>query len=351
MKILMVARRFPPDVQSGTETVFERLLAEARQAGHEVRLVCGYRRERALVPADAMAVDLRGKGASAWSAMALAAMAEARRFSPDVVLSNSIEVIVPGVPTVTVVHDLNFGGGGQGAAASAKRLFYRAQSRLLAGIVAVSEVTRGTLVACGISASKVTVVHNGVDLDRFVPCPRAPDGRLRLVHVSRVLPGKAQHASIDALGRMRPDQRRDVELQVVGAIADRIYADQLRVQAHKLPVHFHFDVPDVVPYYQSADIALFPTLMPEGFGFAAVEAMACGLPVIGYEEPAVREATGGLAVLVPRDDAAALRDAILRLARDPAERARLGAAGRAFVERYRWTRTWAAYEAVLSAVR
>ncbi|MBM4392540.1 MAG: glycosyltransferase family 4 protein, partial [Deltaproteobacteria bacterium] len=340
-----------PKVQSGTETVFERLLGEARAAGHEVRLVCGFRRDRALVPADAAAVDLRGKGRSAWAAMALGAVAEARRFSPDVVLSNSIEVLVPGVPTVTIVHDLNFGGAGHGAAATARRAFYRAQSRLLAGIVAVSEVTRANLVEAGIAPGKVTVVHNGVELDRFLPCPRAPDGRLRLVHVSRVLPGKAQHASIDALGRMRPDQRRDIELHVVGAIADRIYADQLRVQAHKLPVSFHFDVPDVVPHYQSSDIALFPTLMPEGFGFAAVEAMACGLPVVGYEEPAVREATGGHAVLVPRDDSAALRDALLRLAAHPAERARLGEAGRGFVQRYAWPRAWSAYEAILSAVR
>ncbi|MBM4367501.1 MAG: glycosyltransferase family 1 protein, partial [Deltaproteobacteria bacterium] len=46
-----------------------------------------------------------------------------------------------------------------------------------------------------------------------------------------------------------------------------------------------------------------------------------------------------------------LRDALLRLAAHPDERARLGEAGRAFVQRYAWPRAWAGYEAILSAVR
>lgn len=138
-----------------------------------------------------------------------------------------------------------------------------------------------------------------------------------------------------------------MSLAIVGTVADATYAEQLRVQAWNLPVQLDFDVADVVPHYQSADIALFPTRMPEGFGYAAVEAMACGLPVIGFEDPAVAEATGGLAVLVPRDDITAFRDAILRLAADPAERRRLGEVGRAFVQRYRWADTWRAYERVL----
>ncbi len=344
MKLLFVARRFPPDVVSGTETVFARLREEARAAGHDVHLVAGFRRERAYLPADATAVDLRGKGASAWAAMAFAAAKAARRFRPDVVLSNSIEVRVPGVPTVTIVHDLNFGGAGAGLGAFAKRQFYLLQGRGLARIVAVSEVTRQALLGAGVPAGKVVAIPNGVDLARFVPAPRPADGKVRLVQVSRILPGKGQHCALDALGRMRPDQRRNVRLAIVGTVADAVYAEQLRVQAWNLPVDLHFDVPDVVPHYQSADIALFPTRMPEGFGYAAVEAMACGLPVVGFADPAVAEATGGLAELVPRDDVPALRDALLRLIADPAERARRGAAGRAFVERYRWAETWRRYE-------
>ena len=97
MRILMVARRYPPDVRSGTETVFEALYTEASRR-HEVRLVVGYRESRDGFPAGAVAVDLRDKGASGYLAMGMTAAREARRFRPDVVLSNSVEVTVSGVP-------------------------------------------------------------------------------------------------------------------------------------------------------------------------------------------------------------------------------------------------------------
>ena len=351
MKLLFVARRFPPDVRSGTETVFENLVAEARRAGHDVHLVCGFRHDRSGVPADATAVDLRGRTTSAWGRMAHAAIMAARRVGPEVVLSNSIEVVVPGVPTVTIVHDVNFGGAGTGGASAARRTFYRAQSLALARVVAVSDVTRAALVRLGVPAAKVVTIHNGVALDHFRPAPRTPDDQVRFVHVSRIMPGKGQHCALDALGRMRPDQRKHFRLDIVGTVVDKLYADQLRLQAWNLPVGFHFDVPDVLPWYQSADVALFPTRMPEGFGYGAIEAMAVGLPVVNFDDDAVREASGGHTVTVPREDVVGLRDAMLRLAADPAERARRSAEGREWVARYRWDTTWRTYERLLESVR
>lgn len=347
MRILMVARRYAPDVQSGTETVFANLYAQARRT-HEVQLVCGYRRARELVPPEAEAIDLRTGGPRAWLRMAAGAAKAARTFRPDVVLSNSIEVRVPGVPCATIVHDLNFGQAGRGLGTLGRERFYALQARGLDAVIAVSDATREALVRIGVPAAKVHVIPNGVDIDRFVPHTRPDDGTVHFVHPSRILPGKGQHASIDALGRMRPDQRKSFRLTIVGALADRIYFDQLKIQAYHLPVTFAPDVDDIVPYYQDADVVLFPTLLTEGFGFTAVEGMACGKPVLYYDQPAVREATGGVAIGVPRDDATALRDAMLRLAADPAERARLGRAGREFVVgRYRWDHVWARYASVL----
>jgi glycosyltransferase involved in cell wall biosynthesis len=367
MRILMVARRYPPDVLSGSETVFAALYAEARKR-HDVRLVVGYRTARDRVPAEAVAVDLRDRGASGYLAMGWAAAREARRFRPDVVLSNSVEIAVPGAPNALIVHDLNFGKPGVGAArdpgGALRDALYRAQGARLDAVITVSEASRARLVAVGLPAAKIVVIPNGVDITRFVPKdvpPAAPVSAagfklpalppVRFVYPGRVLPGKGQHAAIDALGRMRPDQRYRAHLTLVGAVADRIYADQLRIQAYNQPVTFAYDVDDIVPYYQAADVVLFPTLMEEGFGFTAVEGMACGKPVVYYDQPAIREATGGLGIAVPRDDADALRNVMLRLIDAPEERARLGAAGRAFVEGRAWDRVWARYADVLERIR
>lgn len=350
MKILMVARRWPPDVRSGTETVFENLWAQARKR-HEVRLVVGYRSSNAGFPDEAVQVDLRGGGAGQYWAMERAAVAEARRFRPDVVLSNSIEVRVPGVPNTVIVHDLNFGKAGRSAGNLAREALYTVQGRTLPATITVSEASAVQLRRIGVPPARIHVIHNGVDVDRFVPRARPADGKLRFAYPSRILPGKGQHVAIDALGRLPPQVREGLELVIVGAAADRHYLDQLTVQAHGLPVRFAHDVPDIVSYYQDADVVLFPTIMEEGFGFTAVEGMACGKPVVWSDQPAIREATGGIGLPVPRDDAEALKAAMSTLIKDPALRDRLGQEGRAFVEGRSWARVWERYETVLAGMR
>jgi glycosyltransferase involved in cell wall biosynthesis len=340
----MVARRYPPDVRSGSETVFASLYAEARKR-HDVRLVAGFRTSPEGFPPDARAVDLR-RGLPHLS-MLRAAAAEASTFRPDVVLSNSVEVVPVGVPTVLLVHDLNFGKAERDAGAVVREQLYRLQGRRCARVVAVSEATRARLRALGVDAE---VIHNGVDLERFSP-RTSPSDVVRFVYPARLLPGKGQHLVLDAVGRMRPDQRRRLRVVLVGAVADRLYADRLRILAYQQPVDVFEDVPDIVPFYQDADVVLFPTIMEEGFGLTAVEGMACGKPVVWTDQPAIREATGGHGVAIPREDVTALRDAMLRLVDDPDERARLGREGRAWVERLSWEKVWGRYEAVLEAAR
>lgn len=364
MKLLLAARRYPPDIWSGTETVFQALYEHARLR-HEVRLVVGWTQARHLVPPEAVAVELKDLGkARKWARMGRAILAEARRFQPDAILSNSIEVPPTGFPTACIVHDLNFGeGSGQSIkstlAGQAKATFYGARSRNLQAVITVSDASARVLGEAGVDAAKIRVIHNGVDIDRFVPLgdpgghgAGSAEAPVRFAYPSRILPGKGQHHAIDAIARMPREHKRRAHLTVVGAAADRVYLDQLKVQGFEQPVDFHVDVPEIAPYYQQADVVLFPTVMDEGFGFTAVEAMACGKPVIYFDQPAIREATGGIGVAVPRGDTQALRDAMMRLMDDPEERRRLGVEGRRYVEAHRsWTSVWERYETVLESIR
>jgi glycosyltransferase involved in cell wall biosynthesis len=364
MRILMAARRYPPDVFSGTETVFEALYERARQR-HEVRLVVGWKRARQFVPPEAVGVSLKGlTRPQQWLAIARAVRAEVRRWKPDVVLSNSIEVPPCGRPTVCIVHDLNFGESqGRPAEGSltpvrrsagmwARQRFYHLRSRSLARIVTVSEASASTLHGIGIAPQKTRVIHNGVDLEHF--CPRTPardDSLVRFVYPSRILPGKAQHLAIDAIARLPRLHKRRAELHIVGAVADPVYLDQIRVQAFEQPVRFHLNVADIAPHIQDADAVVFPSVMAEGFGFTAVEAMACAKPVIWSDQPAIREATGGLGIPVEVENVLALRAAMLRLIDEPQTRAELGDMGRAHVVEHRdWARVWERYESVLADV-
>jgi glycosyltransferase involved in cell wall biosynthesis len=327
--------------------------------------VVGWKRGRELVPADAIGVKLQGLSKPRqWMAMARAVRKEVQRWKPDVVLSNSIEVPPTGRPTVCIVHDLNFGVvDGTPAVGSptptrstwgsrGRRSFYAVRSRGLDQIITVSEASATALSAAGVPSSRVSVIHNGVDLSVFKPgSGRSDDDKIRFVYPSRILPGKGQHLAIDALARLPRLHKRRAELHIVGAVVDQVYLDQLRVQAYNQPVSFFTDVPDIAPHIQDADVVLFPSVMAEGFGFTAVEAMACGRPVIWSDQPAIREATGGIGVPVPVEDVDALRQAMMNLMDDPEVREAVGLAGREHVERYRdWDMVWERYEAVLAEV-
>lgn len=352
MKLMMVARRFPPDVRSGTERVFENLYNQARQR-HEVRLVVGFTRGRDQVPPEAVAVDLRGLSKiQSWAAIAKACIEEELRFKPDVVLGNSIEVVTLRAPLACIVHDLNFGSLRKGIGSRAKVHFYRLRSRFSKCLITVSDSARKSLEEAGLKPRSFHVIHNGVDLEQFQPFrPEREGDEVHFAYPSRILPGKGQHLAIDAIARLPRRHKRRATLTVVGAVVDSIFFDQLKVQAYEQPVRFATDVVEIASYYQRADVVLFPTLLEEGFGFTAVEAMACGKPVIYFEQAAVREATGGVGIGVPRGDVDAMRDAIRALMDDAERREELGKAGRAYVEKhYAWSVVWSNYERVLEGL-
>jgi L-malate glycosyltransferase len=99
---------------------------------------------------------------------------------------------------------------------------------------------------------------------------------------------------------------------------------------------------DQIPrYLQSFDLFVVPSLTDrESFGVAAVEASACGLPVIASQVGGLPEVVldGRTGLLVPPGDINALAAAMARLLSKPELRARMGQAGRQFVlEHYRWT--------------
>jgi len=111
------------------------------------------------------------------------------------------------------------------------------------------------------------------------------------------------------------------------------------------------DVPDLMA---ASDVFVMSSLW-EGLGLVFLEAMATGLPVVSTRVSAIPEVVvdGETGLLVPPADDAALADALVRLAREPALRARLGAAGRARVrERFGLERmideTLAVYAEVLA---
>lgn len=178
----------------------------------------------------------------------------------------------------------------------------------------------------------VHVVPNFVDPQRFRPHrdPRARrelggDGRPLLLHTSNFRPLKRAVDTVDVLSRLT---RRDVVLVLLGDGPDQPLVREAAVQRGLLDrLRFLGEVPDAETVTAACDVALFPSAS-ESFGLAALESMACGVPVVasrvgGLPEVVVHGETGFLA---PLGDTAAMAGFVQRLLDDEPLRQRLGAA-------------------------
>ncbi|XVQ10231.1 glycosyltransferase [Spirillospora sp. CA-255316] len=202
-----------------------------------------------------------------------------------------------------------------------------------------------------VGAVDLHLVPLGVDLETFRPLPGpAPcRGEVRLTHLGRLSkekrPGLAVAAAIELHRRGVP-----VRLDLVG---DGPQAATLRAAAARagLRARFHGHVPDraaVARLLAEADVALAACPV-ESFGLAALEALACGTPVVAADRGAAPELlVPGAGVAVPPVPER-FADGVQEVLSWPRERRR--ATARARAERYPWDATVAGMLEVLTASR
>ena len=349
MKLAIVTRAFPPDVTSGRETVIYNLWRQAVQQD-DVTLISGWRYSPRYLPAGTLPIDQSSASRIInYARFFFTSALLIRRLRPDVVLSNAIELGPVAVPAAVIVYDLNFG---QADAVRGKQQVRRTlvgwRVRCSDAVIAISHVTEAQIRVLGVVPNRIRVIYPGVDLAQFCPAAERRSESYVVICPGRILPGKGQHVALAALGRVPPEVRRRVQFVIVGYMQDGAYLSRLRELAVGLPVEFHTDVDNIAPFYRQADLVVFPTLMEEGFGLAAAEALACGKPVIYSDYLAIREATGGVGVPVPVGDVDALAHALTALLKDRDRRDALGRAGRAYAEaHYGWAGVYQQYQRVL----
>jgi glycosyltransferase involved in cell wall biosynthesis len=352
VRVLLATRAFPPDQRGSASTMLFELWDRLRER-HDVRVVAGWRKDPSLLPADAVAVRWpEGRSLKARAALELAVRRTALTFRPDVVLAWGIEVPSDVAPTVGLLGDPFAGASSWGRLGSLRKRLWKQRVGGMVSAVVPNEAAKARLAAFGLDPKKVTVCWPGLDTARLCPDPLVEavprEGPLRVVYAARMAPGKAQHAAIEAIKGLSPQLRDRIELDLIGRVEDSDYVAGLARRASGAPVTFHHDVPDVAPLLRRAHLALFPTTLDEPFGFSALEAMACGKPVVHSRSAALRELTGDVGVDVPSGDVKQLGMAIRSVLRDPPRAKELGERGRELVlERYAWSTAYDRYEALL----
>jgi glycosyltransferase involved in cell wall biosynthesis len=204
-------------------------------------------------------------------------------------------------------------------------------------IVAISESIRLQLQACGIPASKIKTIYEGMDLspypERTHLRARSPDEPVVVGTVAHLSREKGLNFLIEAASLI-PDVQKRMHFVIVGNGDCR---QELEKLAHdkglKDVFHFAGFHSDISPYMKSFDIFVLPSLS-EGLSSAILEAMSASLPIVATEVGGIPElvTNGDNGLLVAPGDPAALAHSIQQLANSPHESLRMGQRGRKRME-------------------
>jgi len=251
---------------------------------------------------------------------------------------------------VLVVHDLKHKRKPVSSEIPAvKKLYYNIALPLsvkrVDKIIAVSNATREDLLKyTKVPEEKIRVILEGVDVEGKKGNTKPPKAKPFILFVGMLYKHKNADKVLQAFAKVK--SRIPHSLIIVGKDPPSQPGEITRLKelAEKLgvasDVHFTGWIPDseLQALYLSADLFVYPSAA-EGFGLPILEAMACGVPVIGSNCTSIPEVIGNAGIIVNPDDIDELADAILRILTDQNLRKQLIQRGYERAKAFTWERT------------
>jgi glycosyltransferase involved in cell wall biosynthesis len=263
-------------------------------------------------------------------------------------------LIASRIPQVTVVHDvlpLRYPSEYRRQQPYLRHYVPRVLTSSAAVIVSSESTRRDVLQAYRLPAENVHVVLCGFDDRRFSPGP-APHAEPYALFVGNVLPHKNLPRLVEAFARVR---RRAPHRLVIRGSGHPGHVAAVRVRIDALGVAGDVDWrpwaedDELLALYRGARMLVLPSLY-EGFGLPALEAMACGTPVLVSKAASLPEVVGDAALFVDPEDVDSIADGMARLLTDDALAKDLRTRGPARARLFSWDRTARQVQAILRAV-
>ena len=202
--------------------------------------------------------------------------------------------------------------------------------RVCGEFIVLSDFMRGALARQGIPAEKTVLIPPSVMLPEVLSDPggTGADGIPHILVLGQLIRGKGVDLLLEAMKKVKTP----CVLDVFGTGNDDAFLKRLAAPIGPSVV-FHGYSPDPDDVYRGVRAAVLPWRWQEPFGLVGPEALAHGVPLVGFDVGAIREylVDGETGLLVPPGDTAALARAIDRLLNDPAEAVSMGRRGRELV--------------------
>jgi glycogen(starch) synthase len=374
VRIVILTRNYPPDTMwGGDAVVYYNLARELSRRGHEVHVICqalsnSYRAQEEGVFVHRVGTDARRYSIIArvnYNLHAWAELLHLMRFNridlveaPDWSAEGFLYCLHKRAPLViTAVGSADYPCAasatlGQITIREILTFFAAIAVRRADAVVAISEDSyNATLRRFGVSATRVFTIPVGIDTERFRPIPSHIRRKLGIeeeteliLYVGRL---EARNGSLylcEAIPRVTkrfPRARfvligKDTRTAPGGKSFKEYILDQATLSGFLDNLIFIDFLPDdeLVQMYSSCDVCVYPAVTST-FGLPALEAMACGKPVVatsvGIIKELGRDANFGLAT-IPTKDPRAIADGIVRyLELSQEERANLGMANRRLI--------------------
>jgi len=228
------------------------------------------------------------------------------------------------VPFVVTIHDLIHLHHRNPLARTYARTMIGRAVRRSRRVITVSSSVRDDVVGVFGYPEKIAVTPNGLD-PIFAPAGKKAESRYFLF-VGNDKPHKNVDRLMEAFARVT-----DAQLVLAGGEFERFRNRDRVVLAGFVPQE------ELAALYRGAIALVIPSL-EEGFGLPALEAMACGAPVITSTAPALIEITGDAALHVDARSIDAIADAMTRVLRDPSSRDLMIARGLDRAKNFTWRR-------------
>ncbi len=193
--------------------------------------------------------------------------------------------------------------------------------------IVLSEFMRNILIRQGIPAEKNTLIPPAITIPKDVSSAET-GGVPHILAIGQLIRGKG----VDQLLTAMHEVKSPCVLDVVGIGNDEAYLKQLAEPLGNKVV-FHGFSPNPDDAFRGIRAVVLPWRWQEPFGLVGPEALAHGVPLVGFDVGAVREylIDGQTGVLIPPEDTTALANAIDRLLNAPDEARSMGLRGRELV--------------------